>query len=192
MTTIQNPCLQQVLLQEVVASVKWAPNNPSSHVSLTSDAGRYSLFDVRARMTAPAQSIDTRKVDLFTHEYIGEHTLVLGFGDGELRHLDLRRPNVSLVTAQDPFVDAIGRIEYHAGAGAFVVSGYSDFTVWRLNSLGAMVWSHSGGSSRQSHQLSLSSAVFFDSETVLNTDANGTVGLFRPGFAVPTGPESSG
>ncbi len=51
------------------------------------------LFDSRTPMTQPGFYRDTHKEDLYTHErYNGFHVL-LGFGDGEIHHIDMRRPD---------------------------------------------------------------------------------------------------
>jgi len=61
-------------------------------VSCTTDDGQYAMFDTRAEMVAPAVQADTDKADLFTHARYSDHHLLLGYGDGEMKQLDMRKP----------------------------------------------------------------------------------------------------
>ena len=61
-------------------------------VSCTTDDGCYTMFDTRTEMQTPAVSTDTEKIDLFTHARYTEHHLLLGYGDGEIKQLDMRKP----------------------------------------------------------------------------------------------------
>ncbi len=55
------------------------------------------LFDARTNMTESAFFQDTRKEDLYTHERYNEYGVLLGFGDGEIRHIDMRNPDQTSV-----------------------------------------------------------------------------------------------
>jgi hypothetical protein len=86
---------------------------------------------------------------------------------------------------QDPFVDGIGSIEYSQNANSFVVSGYTDFSVWTKNELGTFqVFSHSiQGKSRKEIQNAYTiNAVFYDDTTVLTTDSMGWTGMYTQKF----------
>ena len=63
-----------------------------SQLSCGLDEGKVYVFDARVQMTRPAVFIETRKEDLFTHQRYNEFMFLLGYGDGELRHIDLRQP----------------------------------------------------------------------------------------------------
>lgn len=76
-------------------------------VSCTLDTGQYQLFDVRTRLHKPVYHADFGKPvrslarvldpttrlhvqELYTHERYSDYHLLLGFGDGEIKHLDMR------------------------------------------------------------------------------------------------------
>jgi hypothetical protein len=129
-------------------------------VSCGLDDGKFYLFDARDKITSAAFYIDTRTEDLFTHERYNDFMVLLGYGDGEIKHIDMRQARTvsvtdlvsfdapvhlthsshsrfaaaipsflscSLCTVQDPFVEAIGGIEFNAESEAFVVSGYTEY-----------------------------------------------------------------
>ena len=50
------------------------------------------MFDTRTEMKNAALLTDTAKVDLFTHARYTDHHLLLGYGDGDMRQLDMRKP----------------------------------------------------------------------------------------------------
>jgi len=50
------------------------------------------MFDTRTKMKTSAVLTDTGKADLFTHARYSDHHLLLGYGDGEIKQLDMRRP----------------------------------------------------------------------------------------------------
>ena len=112
------------LADKVIGSVKWPSFNSSqkctSHcfrylhyfcsscsfvwllldvcVSCTTDDGCYAMLDTRSDMKAAAVMADTGKVDLFTHARYTDHHVLLGYGDGEIRQLDMRKPGEMSVT----------------------------------------------------------------------------------------------
>lgn len=64
-----------------------------SYVGCTLDEGKYYQFDVRQKITDAAFFLDLRKDDLFCHERFDDFNLLLGFGDGEFCHVDMRKAN---------------------------------------------------------------------------------------------------
>lgn len=70
----------------------------ASFASCGLDDGKFYMFDTRSNITEAAFFINTRKVDLFTHERYSEFGVVLGYGDGEMKHLDMRQMNKVSVT----------------------------------------------------------------------------------------------
>ena len=50
------------------------------------------MFDTRSDMKTPAVLTETGKVDLFTHARYTDHHVLLGYGDGEMKQLDMRKP----------------------------------------------------------------------------------------------------
>jgi hypothetical protein len=84
---------------------------------------------------------------------------------------------------QDPYVEAIGNIAFNAEAQAFVVSGFTDFSVWKVNGLEPKLHSHADLGEAPRHGDGLAcSAVWYDRKTVLSSDNSGTVGLYLQGF----------
>ena len=94
-----NPYVQRLDMQSVIGSVKWAPFHGRAYVSTGLDEGKFYLFDTRTKITEAAFYIDTRKEDLFTHERYADFHVLLGYGDGEIKHIDMRIPNKVSVTA---------------------------------------------------------------------------------------------
>lgn len=208
------PYIQRLNLQGVIGNVKWAPFHNASYTSCGLDDGKFFIFDTRSKIKDAAFFVDTRKEDLYTHERYNEFGVLLGYGDGEFKHIDMRIANkVSVLTAllsnnqaqmhdahlcviacvcclscsihhvQDPFVEAIGAIEFNAEAQAFVVSGYTDFTVWKVDGSNPHVHSHSVSGTGQKHADGYScTAVWYDAKTVLSSDNVGGVSLFLQDF----------
>jgi hypothetical protein len=84
---------------------------------------------------------------------------------------------------QDPFVEAIGNIAFNADAQAFVVSGFADFSVWKVNGLEPKLHSHSESGNDIKHADGYAcSAVWFNTNTLLSCDNAGAVDMFLPGF----------
>ena len=50
------------------------------------------MFDTRTEMQSAAVLTETSKADLFTHARYTDHHLLLGYGDGEIKQLDMRKP----------------------------------------------------------------------------------------------------
>lgn len=88
-----NPYVQRLDLQSVIGSVKWAPFHSRAYVSTGLDEGQFYLFDSRTKITEAAFYMDTRKVDLFTHDRYNDVHVMLGYGDGEIKHVDMRIPD---------------------------------------------------------------------------------------------------
>jgi hypothetical protein len=63
-----------------------------SHVSCTLDEGKYYLFDSRQKITQSAFFIDLKEDDLFCHERYNDFNCLLGFGNGKIKHIDMRQP----------------------------------------------------------------------------------------------------
>lgn len=60
-------------------------------MSCTLDEGRYYMFDSRTKITEAAFYIDARQDDLFCHERYNDFNVLLGFGDGLFKHIDMRK-----------------------------------------------------------------------------------------------------
>jgi hypothetical protein len=121
----ENPYIQRLDLQGVIGTIKWMEINNTHCISCCLDEGKFYLFDPRTKITEASFYMNVKKEDLFTHEPINEFQLLLGFGDGMIKHIDLRTARV-LHTKRDPYVEAIGCIEYNAQSNAMIVSGYTE------------------------------------------------------------------
>ncbi len=127
-----------------------------NYLTTSSDDGKFYMFDTRQKITESAFHTDTRKEDLYTHERYNSFGVMLGYGDGEIRHVDIRNPMqtsvhiarrcehalsscarahlavcglrsaLSVFSTQDPFVECIGGIEFNEDTQASVVSGYTE------------------------------------------------------------------
>src|SRR5690349_18592338 len=69
--------------------------------------------------------------DLYAHERYTDHHVIMGFGDGEMQHIDMRVTNRILHKVQDPYVEGIGWIEYKASSASFAVSGFAEYVFVR-------------------------------------------------------------
>jgi len=174
-----NPYVQRLDMQSVIGSVKWAPFQNNAYVSCGLDEGKFYLFDARQRISAAAFYMDSKKEDMFTHERYNDFNLLLGYGDGEFKHVDMRQANKVLATVQDPYVEAVGGIEFNQESHAFVISGYTDFSVWKVRNGEMAIHSHSkSGSEALKGKGYYTSATWYDATTVLSSDNSGGVGLF--------------
>ncbi|KAG7389811.1 hypothetical protein PHYBOEH_007231 [Phytophthora boehmeriae] len=78
---------------DVVSSVRWSPTE--SQLSWTTDGGDVQLADVRTRSNQLQIPLSTSlRIDsmggLFTHEYLNDFNIVLGFEQGQLAFVDTR------------------------------------------------------------------------------------------------------
>lgn len=103
---------------EVIGSVLWHPTEPFV-VSCTTDNGVFHVLDTRASFP---NVFGTEKSDLYAHCYRDDYTVLLGYGDGGISVLDLRRPAI-VSSFRDPCMAAIGEIRYDRNTGSFVCFG---------------------------------------------------------------------
>jgi len=147
------------------------------------------MFDVRLSLTQkPPFMLDTKTEELFTHERYADFNMMLGFGDGDIKHIDMRTGQI-LHTTSDPYVDGIGSIVYNANSNAFVTSGYTDFSVWNIDDATgeARVWSHSHPSATAAVDSGgdyTTNAVFAEDDLILVTSSAGTIETFRQEFDI--------
>jgi WD40 repeat protein len=173
--------LHSVALGSVVSSVKWPLLNQSCCVSCTLDEGHFMLFDIRQKIEKPTFQADLAKQELYAHERYSDYHVLLGFGDGEMQHLDMRVSSKILHRVKDPYVEGIGHIEFNSHSNAFVVSGFTDSTVWKQMSGGeAKVWSHMESTpNRVLQEASFTTfASFVDDKTIVVSSSAGGVGLY--------------
>uniref|UniRef100_H3GS94 Uncharacterized protein n=1 Tax=Phytophthora ramorum TaxID=164328 RepID=H3GS94_PHYRM len=84
---------------DVVSSVRWSPED-SSHLSWTTDGGDFQVADIRIRspqLQVPLYSfVKMNKLGgLFTHEYLSSYNVALGFEQGHIALIDIRKPRQS-------------------------------------------------------------------------------------------------
>jgi len=82
---------------------------------------------------------------------------------------------------QDPHVEGIGKIKLNSSGTAFAVSGYTDFTVWKIDSGQATFQGHSVvAADGIANAGSLTTdACFASCDTVLNICSSSELGLFH-------------
>ena len=64
-----------------------------AYVSCTVDEGKFFLYDQRTQIRKASFSIDLQHQDLYTHERYNDFNVLLGFGDGSFKHIDMRQSN---------------------------------------------------------------------------------------------------
>ena len=167
----------------VIGSVKWSEDSGGNTISCGLDEGTLLLFDVRQRSQIPCVVFATGKADLFAHEQYDSCHFLLGYGDGCLKHIDLRQPSKILHSIVDPYVECVGQIEFNHAVQAFVVSGYTDFSVWKLVDGFASVHSHSElGAQPLRGKGYATTAVWYEHNTVLAADNSGAIGIWEQDF----------
>lgn len=95
----------------VVGSVSWHISD-ANVASATTDAGIIHIFDCRTDQSKPAFIYDTRKTGLYTHCYLDDFTICLGYSDGSLQIHDIRHGQEAL-TFRDPYQQAVGDIKLY-------------------------------------------------------------------------------
>jgi WD40 repeat protein len=84
-------------LGAVIGSVKWPKFNNNYCVSCTTDNGVVRMFDVRMSLAQkPPFMLDTKKEELFAHERYADFNMLLGFGNGDIMHVDMRTGQMCL------------------------------------------------------------------------------------------------
>lgn len=178
------PYVERLDMQSSISSAKWSSSYQDSCVSCCLDEGKFYLFDTRTSARESAYFLDLQKQDLFTHERYNDTCVLLGFGDGHFKHIDMRAKQPLLHEEQDPYVEAIGNIEFNTMANAFVISGYTDVSVWKLNNGEMKIWSHAevGEEPRRGKGWACSAA-WYDSTTIVSGDNAGGVNMFLQDFS---------
>ena len=173
-----SPYLQRLDLQEIIGSIKWSPAQGAAYVSCTLDEGRYYMFDTRTRITDAAYTFDARLDDLFTHERYNDYNVLLGFGNGTMKHIDMRMNQKTVQVLYDPYTEAIGNIEFNGESGRVVASGYTDYTVWDVANGQVTVSSHSEAGDKILRGKGWScAAVFSNPNEILMADCGGALSL---------------
>ena len=132
---LERPDTLQTLPQEgVIGSVRWPEANRGVCPSITLDNGTFLIFDNRVRpIGPPAFRATMGKKELFAHERYTDHNVLLGYGDGEIQHIDVRVTDRILHKFSDPLVHAIGTIEFNHDKKRVLVGGLSSASVWHFD-----------------------------------------------------------
>jgi len=132
---LERPDTLQTLPQEgVISSVRWPACNQNVCPSITLDDGTFLIFDNRVRPVGPPAFRATMgKKELFGHERYTDHNVLLGFGDGEIQHIDVRVTDRILHKVKDPLVGAIGSIQFDYATNRILISGLTSTTVWNFD-----------------------------------------------------------
>ncbi|GBG30356.1 Hypothetical Protein FCC1311_065752 [Hondaea fermentalgiana] len=117
----------------IVGSVQWHPSSLDL-VSWTLDSGTFEMYDLRAGESvrclndcnahAPAGSMP-----LFTHAFMGDTTVILGFGNGSTKVIDVRKLQI-LGGWRDEAVSIIGDVVMSPQATKSVVTGIGGASVY--------------------------------------------------------------
>jgi len=97
----------------------WGRDEPSS-LLLLDDRADYSRG-------SPAFVYHSGRQYMYAMAQYSEHCVLLGFEGGELRNIDLRMQNETTAISHDPFVPAIGSIDFSPAGNVFTVSGLSEY-----------------------------------------------------------------
>jgi hypothetical protein len=132
---LERPDALQTLPQEdAIGSVRWPLANGGVCPSITLDNGTFLIFDNRVRPTGPPAFRATMgKKELYAHERYTDHNVLLGFGDGEFQHIDVRVTDRILHRVSDPLVQAVGTIEFNHDKKRVLITGLSSASVWNFD-----------------------------------------------------------
>jgi len=176
--------LHEQATSDTIGSVKWHQFSRAT-LGCTLDYGGMMMFDSRIGFSKPSFKMNTGKPDLYTHCAIDNNSVLLGYGDGSLQLIDQRYDKKIILRTQDPYVEGVGDIVYNASSQSFVVSGLTDFTVWKLGrDSTAYPWSHSETTKNSIANKTgyATAAAFLDADTVICCDRVGQAAVFKQKF----------
>lgn len=165
---------------EIIGSVKWNPYI-ENHASFTVDNGFLNIIDIRERKIV--NRINTCHNELYTHEYIDDNNIVLGFGDGKIQIYDLRNPNKSKNNYQDINLKAIGDIIFDRNHQMICSWGIPGFSLWNFdNGNGTNVFSYNKkGNNKQTNMIKVLGDCIVGTDMIGCTDDNGDFEIFSYG-----------
>jgi len=118
--------------QDVVSSVRFHPSD-ANVASATTDQGVLHVFDVRTGYTSkPAFVYDTGKIELFTHAYLDDFTVCLGYGDGFIQVHDIRSGK-TLLSFQDKCLQVVGDFYYETNRKLLISLGIPKYSIYQVN-----------------------------------------------------------
>jgi WD40 repeat protein len=132
---------------DVVGSVRWHPSDRNV-ASCTTDQGVLHVFDIRTDQTKPAFVYSASgKLELYSHAYMDDFTVCLGYGDGVVEIHDIRNGK-GLISYRDPYMSAVGEIcfEWSSSGGGqnsptqkCANFGGTSVSVWNFNAMDASI-----------------------------------------------------
>jgi len=180
---LEHPEGLQVLPQVgAIGSICWPRVNQGVCPSLTLDDGTFLLHDLRVRPAAPAFRATLGRKELFAPVRYTDNHVLLGFGDGELQHLDVRVEDRILDRVSDPFVQAIGSLDYDHATRSLLVSGIPDMLLWShdwaTGALQSACHAIEGGAT--TNAVSAVSGAFTDAGRVVLVTTDGSLSILKP------------
>jgi len=188
---LEQPETTQLLpAEETVTSVRWPAFNQGVCPSVTLGKGTLLIYDARINpLATTAYRAQFAKDELFAHERVSDDLVLVGFSDGQVRCIDLRKTNRPAYAFQDPFVLAIGNLEFDAQQNRLLVSGIPDLSVHDYDPgkgiLKVRCHYHPGKkfhAGKEEH-----TGTFIQGDSVFSTSSGGCVSLIGLGL-----PESGG
>jgi len=140
---------------------------------------RYIYPPFNAAVLAPRDPI--RVPSLTGHQ--SQFGMLLGYENGVISLVDVRKPNSLISSVEDPYCRGIGDISWNSTSSAFVASGYVDFSVWRYDPTNrqASIWTHSDQSLNPNdadNNDEIYNAVFWG-ETTVSATSNGVYSMYQ-------------
>eukprot|EP01080_Neovahlkampfia_damariscottae_P009958 gene9958-2277_t len=157
--------------KDVVGSVCWHPKD-EFFASCTTDTGRLHLFDIRVNDDKPAYVFDSFKSELYTHTYMNDETIILGFGDGSIQIHETRMGS-NLLSFQDPYQKYIGDLSYEHDTCA--VFG-SEVSFWKYTGNDIEILAHHTNSKAKGHKTS--GCFIPKTELIASTDSIGIFSIY--------------
>jgi WD40 repeat protein len=160
------------LCKDVVGSVGWHPKD-NCIASCTTDSGYFHTFDIRINENKPAYIYDSLKSELYTHCYMNEESVILGFGDGATQIYDIRMGKV-LISFVDPYQKYIGDLSFQNNICS--VFG-SEVTFWKYTGSDIEILAHHTHSKAKGHKTS--GCYIPNTNIVATTDSIGIFSMYE-------------
>lgn len=153
-------------------SARWPKHHQWMCPSVTTEEGEFMIYDLRTPPGHPAFKATAANKHLYAHERCTDHHVLLGFGDGDILHLDVRVTDRSLNVVKDPYVEHIGDMQYDQGL--LVVSGVPDFTLWWVRPTDGVleVVGHAKPDTTRCADPATHDAILLDARTVLDVQSD--------------------
>jgi len=112
----------------VVSGLKCSPVFQQRYVRVTTDQGQFLLLDRRmGNKRSFGFDTDPRHGPLYAHEFVNANLAVLGFADKTIELRDLRMERSAVCSIEDPYVGAVGDLQFNSQSGFLLVSGLTEY-----------------------------------------------------------------